>query len=69
MSDNLMTIQDAAAYLSVAPITIRRLISRGELKARKVGRVIRLDPRDVAKVGKPIRTYTPAAREAVSADA
>lgn len=57
LPDRLWSVDQAAHFLGTAPITVRRLIWDGKLKARKVGRVIRIDPRDVAKVGEPIKTY------------
>ncbi len=38
----LMTVQEVAAYLRVHPMTVYRLIQRGELPAIRVGRGWRL---------------------------
>lgn len=38
----LMTMHDAAELLSVSAMTVRRLISRGELRSHRVGRQVRI---------------------------
>ena len=38
----MLKITEVATRLSVAPVTIRRLINAGELSANRVGRVIRV---------------------------
>lgn len=40
-----LTTRQAAALLNVNPKTVLRLIQRGQLPARKVGRVWRISPR------------------------
>jgi excisionase family DNA binding protein len=42
------TIDEFAAYLSVAPLTVRREIKRGNLGAVHVGRSVRITPANVA---------------------
>lgn len=37
-----LSVPDAAACLNVAPITVRRLIARGDLPHDRVGRIIRI---------------------------
>lgn len=51
-----LTIEDAADLLQCSSITIRRMISRGGLKAYRFpgSRLIRIDPRDLDKVRKPV---------------
>lgn len=50
------TIQQAAEYLNVDPKTVRRYISRGLLKANRVGpRLLRLERESVEKLGQPVR--------------
>lgn len=46
----LMTIADVAARWQTVPRTVQRLVARGELRAIKIGRLIRFDPEDVAAV-------------------
>lgn len=42
MADKLLKIQDVAEALSVSPITVTRLVKRGELQAPlKIGRAVR----------------------------
>lgn len=60
LPEQYWTIPRAAEFWDCSELTIRRAIWDGRLKARKVGRVIRLDPRDVAKLGAPIKVYRPA---------
>lgn len=43
----LLTSEDVAGFLNVDVVTIRRLISRGELKAYRVGSEYRFDRKDV----------------------
>lgn len=49
MTDSLMTIAQAAEYLKVCDKTVRRLISRQELAASKVGRSWRIQKIDIDK--------------------
>lgn len=48
-----MTIQEAADALRVAPVTVRRYIRSGRLRAVKVGRGLRVDKEDVERVPEP----------------
>lgn len=47
MSDNLMTIAQAAEYLKVCDKTVRRLIAKKELAASKVGKSWRIQKEDI----------------------
>lgn len=49
-----LTIPDVARTWQTSPDTVRRAISRGELRAIRVGRLIRIRPEDLAKAGKPV---------------
>lgn len=53
-----ITLDAAAEYLAVSPLTVRRRISSGELKAYRLGRsrTIRLDLADVEQLMRPIPT-------------
>ncbi|MBS1625927.1 MAG: helix-turn-helix domain-containing protein [Bacteroidetes bacterium] len=42
--DNLLSIRDAARQLNLSPITIRRLIKKGVIKAQKIGKQYRISP-------------------------
>jgi len=44
---NLMTVEEAAAYLKVDPKTVYRLINDKEIKAFLVGRVYRFEMKDI----------------------
>lgn len=51
----VISIAEAADRLSVGPKTVRRMISRGELPARRIGkRLIRIDAADLAHLGRPL---------------
>lgn len=50
----LWSIERTAEHLDCSRDTIRRMISRGELPARRFGRLIRIDPADLRKASKPI---------------
>ena len=54
-----LTIPDAANVLQVAHRTIRRMIERGELKAYRVGRQVRIKPADLERSMKLIKVYSP----------
>ncbi|MBD3330946.1 helix-turn-helix domain-containing protein [Candidatus Peregrinibacteria bacterium] len=38
-----ITVNQAAEYLSLHPISVRRLIDRGKIPAAKIGRSVRVD--------------------------
>lgn len=57
-SEALCTVEEAARRLNVHQATIRRMIKRGDLAARRVGRVWRIDPADLS----PERLEPPARR-------
>jgi excisionase family DNA binding protein len=50
----LMTIQEAADALRVAPITVRRYIRSGRLRAVRVGRLLRIEKDDVEALPEPV---------------
>lgn len=52
-----LTVAEAADYLSVSPVTVRRLIARGDLPAFKVGssRAVRIPRVELIKLLRPIR--------------
>ncbi len=53
----LLTIAQAATFLGIHHITVRRMISSGELKAYRYGpRVIRIDRADLDKLRRPVTT-------------
>ena len=47
MSSEIMTIQQAANYLQVCDKTVRRLISKKELPASKIGKSWRIKKMDI----------------------
>jgi len=56
MEPTKLTVDDVAQILQCSALTIRRMISRGELRAYRYGksRLIRIDPRDLDKIRKPV---------------
>lgn len=51
----LWTIDDAAEHLKCNRETVRRLISDGNLRAYRYGpRMVRIDPRDIDRMRRPI---------------
>lgn len=54
--DNLFNVNQAAFILKVHPLTIRRYIKEGRLKALKVGGAIRIKEKDLHEFNKD---YTP----------
>jgi excisionase family DNA binding protein len=59
----LIRLEAAARRLGVSMTTIRRLIDRGELPAVRVGRVYRMDPRDLERFVEEHRVTLPANNE------
>lgn len=47
MSDSILTVAQAAEYLKVCEKTVRRLISKQQLAASKVGRSWRIQKIDI----------------------
>ncbi len=47
MQDEILTVEEAAQYLKVDPVTIRNIIRRGLLPAMKVGRIYRIRRADL----------------------
>lgn len=45
---------DAAEVIGCTPLTIRRAISQGRLKAYRFGRLIRIKPADLDKAMRPV---------------
>lgn len=57
MTSATLTIAQAADFLNCAPVTVRRMISRGELRAYRYGktsRLIRIDSRDLDRIKRPV---------------
>lgn len=53
MSDQWLTVAQTAEVLQVSVATVRRMITRGELSARRIGpRLIRVEAASVAAVGR-----------------
>lgn len=50
----LISIAEAADRLSVSTKTIRRLIARGELPARRIGTLVRIPAESLDTVGRPL---------------
>lgn len=50
----LLTIDDAAERLNCSADSVRRMISRGHLKAYRAGRLIRIKPRDLERALRPV---------------
>ncbi len=46
-SESLMTVEQVAKFLNVAPLTVYRLLQAGKLRGSKVGRVWRIRRSDV----------------------
>ena len=42
VSPQLISVADAAAYLSVSPRTVRRLIKKGEIPVVRIGSALRI---------------------------
>jgi len=47
LAQRLYDVRQAGIFLGVSPWTVRELVWRGELSAIRVGRLIRLDLRDL----------------------
>lgn len=55
--ESLWTAEEAAQFLKCTTVTVYRMIQRGELRAIRFGRMVRIDPADVQRAGKPVRAY------------
>lgn len=53
-SETLLSIESAAGHLDVSPYTVRRMIARGDLKAVRIGRLIRIKPSDLERAMRPV---------------
>lgn len=42
-----LTVREAASRLTVSPMTVRRLIDRGELRGHRIGRQVKVRPADL----------------------
>lgn len=50
-----VTIREAAEHLSISEASTRRMVSRGELEARRIGkRNLRISRQSLETVGRPI---------------
>lgn len=49
-----LTIPQLAQRWQCSPDSVRRMIARGELKAVRIGRLIRIRPADVARAERPV---------------
>jgi len=52
--DDLISVKEAAARVGCAELTIRRGISRGDVRAYRFGRLIRIDAADLARAFRPV---------------
>jgi excisionase family DNA binding protein len=50
----LLTVQETAALLKVAPITVRRFIEDGRLPAVRIGKSVRIEKADVQQLLRPV---------------
>lgn len=56
MADQWLTLEQAAELLQVSVDTIRRMITRGEVDARRFGpRLIRVNPESLIAAGRPLQ--------------
>jgi excisionase family DNA binding protein len=53
----LLTIQEAARMLKVHPVTVRRFIANGRLKAVRVGRGVRVYKDAVDELAEPLQPH------------
>lgn len=49
-----LTVAQTAHNLNCSPDTVRRMISRGELRALRFGRLIRIAVSDLQRAGRPV---------------
>lgn len=53
-----LTVAQTAQTLSCSTDTVRRMISRGELRARRFGRLIRIAADDLGRAGRPVTSVS-----------
>ncbi|MFC7581575.1 helix-turn-helix domain-containing protein [Schaalia naturae] len=51
---DFLSVDEAAAIFGVSSKTVRRMISRGELRAKKFGTLIRISRTDLDRAGRPV---------------
>ena len=56
---NFYTVKELAALLVVKPITIYRMVDRGQLPAIRIGKSLRFDPADIEAFLDRIRINPP----------
>ena len=56
---NFYTVKELAALLAVKPITIYRMVERGQLPAIRIGKSLRFDPADIETFLDRIRINPP----------
>jgi len=54
----LLTVAELADILSINQLTVRRMVTRGQLTAVRLGRAVRFDPDDVDAFLASVRTTT-----------
>lgn len=65
MVEKMVSLAEAAEIVGVHPVTLRRLIKKGELRAVRVGRQWRVSPADLAPQYQTVEKPAPAEREPV----
>ena len=53
-----LTISQVAEALTCSPDTVRRLIAKGEMRAVRFGRLIRVATSEVTRAGRPVTTLS-----------
>ena len=47
--DSLMTVRELSEYLKLAPLTVYRMVDRGELPAYKLGKHLRFEKKEIER--------------------
>ncbi len=55
----LLTIPEAAEQLRVHPEIVRRMVTSGELSAVRLGRAVRIDPKELEQLIQDSKTQEP----------
>jgi excisionase family DNA binding protein len=61
----LLTVDQLAERLSVKPLTIRRMVNRGQLVAVRIGRAVRFEPAAVDAFLATVRTGSAVTKDGI----
>lgn len=58
MSEKYLTVTQAAEILNIHPRTVTKYLTTGQIRGAKIGRIWRLDEKDVREFFETVKTQT-----------